>query len=397
MKSLDIEQAYKKLVVSLTADSETSYLVDSINELNKINSEISSTTDKFGYKLFPDTSVHIGEYGKADELNTRFLCHNNGTALGSFSKDEIALVTGFGTTDSPSPGTLSMIFRLLELQKKAGIYVSAIVSDFGTLNSRNIDADTSAKLTLQFIQFIENLGFDYNCGELRSHNDKDYGALLPLVTSCLSISDFAEYTEATDNQYHNLEIFRGDFAMYTYKAMMATDILLPLVVHNKKAVVVTTGLEEHYHPNFARFVGNRFKELGGGYDSLVPDYFQISALYSKMINGFFPYAKMSRSIPDSSLCIGDSEKSIAEKIRLSDDISNIVICQMMELMSGWEEEKILSAKKAFLENHGWKEYKEDFLCLLLSLKKIWEDNKPKNYISFSNFVFGNNNRNTSDV
>ena len=344
-----------------------------------------------------DRPANIGEYGKADELNTRFLCHNNGSALSSFSKEEIALVTGFGTTDSPSPGTLSMIFRLLELQKNAGIYVSAIVSDFGTLNSRNIHADTSAKLTLQFIQFIENLGFDYNCGELRTHNNKAYGALLPLVTSCLSISDFVEYTEATDNQYQNLEIFRGDFAMYTYKAMMATDILLPLVIHNKKAIVVTTGLEEHYHPNFARFVGNRFKELGGGYDSLIPDCFQISALYSKMINGFFPYAKMSRSIPGSSLCIGDTEKSITEKIRLSDDISNIVIYQMMELMTGWDEHKIQSAKRALLENNGWKEYKEEFLSLLLSLKKIWENSKPKNYVSFSDFVFGGINRNTVDA
>ena len=234
MGLLDIEQAYQQLVASQSTDTEAPYVIDAINELNKINHEIASTTEKFGYKLFPDATVHIGEYGKGDEFNTRFLCHNNGTALSSFSKEEIALVTGFGTTDSPSPGTLSMIFRLLELQKNAGVYVSAIVSDFGTLNSRNIDADTSANLTLQFIQFMENLGFDCKCGELRSHNDKDYGALLPLVTSCLSISDFAEYTEATDNQYHNLDIFRGDFAMYTYKAMMATDILLPLVAHNSK-------------------------------------------------------------------------------------------------------------------------------------------------------------------
>lgn len=397
MKSLDIEQAYEELIASPVTDTKTQFVFDAINELKKINTEVTSTTEAFGYKLFPDTRVHIGEYGKADELNTRFFCHNNGSALSSFSKEEIALVTGFGTTDSPSPGTLSMIFRLLELQKNAGIYVSAIVSDFGTLNSRNIHADTSAKLTLQFIQFIENLGFDYNCGELRTHNNKAYGALLPLVTSCLSISDFVEYTEATDNQYQNLEIFRGDFAMYTYKAMMATDILLPLVIHNKKAIVVTTGLEEHYHPNFARFVGNRFKELGGGYDSLIPDCFQISALYSKMINGFFPYAKMSRSIPGSSLCIGDTEKSITEKIRLSDDISNIVIYQMMELMTGWDEHKIQSAKRALLENNGWKEYKEEFLSLLLSLKKIWENSKPKNYVSFSDFVFGGINRNTVDA
>ena len=70
---------------------------------------------------------------------------------------------------------------------------------------------------------------------------------------------------------------------------------------------------------------------------------------------------------------------------------------MMELMTGWNKEKIQSAKKALFENHGWEEYKEEFLSLLLSLKRIWENSKPKNYISFSNFVFGNNNRNALDV
>lgn len=392
MKSLDINKAYKDAVVSPLTDTKVPYVLEAIEELNRINTEISETAKKYGYKMFPDSSVSIGEFGKTGELNSRFICHNNGTALSSFSADEIALVTGFGTTDSPSPGTLSMIFRLLEIQKQSGVFVSTIVSDFGTLNSRNIDADRSAKLALQFIHFIEKLGFDYCKGEIRTHNHKEYGALFPLVTSCLSLRDFLSYTEATDHQYQNLNIFRGDFAMYTYKAMMATDILLPLAVYNKKAIVVTTGLEEHYHPNFARFVGNRFKEIGGGYETIIPDDFQISALYSKMINGFFPYAKMSRSIPESSLCIGDSEQSIIEKIRLNDDISNIVIYQMMELMSGWNDSKIDSARISLIEENGWKEYKEEFLQLLLSLKATWKDCEPKNYVSFSNYVFDKNNK-----
>ena len=270
------------------------------------------------------------------------------------------------------------------------IYVSAIVSDFGTLNSRNIDANSSAKNTIHLLNFIEQLGFDFNKGDLRTYNNKKYCELLLLVTSCLSINDFKNYTEVTDNQYQKLNIFHGDFAMFTYKAMMATDILLPLAINNKKGIIVTTGLEEHYHPNFASFVGNKFKEIGGGYETIFPDKFQISAFYSKIINGFFPYAKMSRSIPESSLCIGDSENAIKDKFQLKDDISNIVIYQMMELMSGWNEKKLDNARHSFEEDNGWEKFKGEFLELFLKLHNIWEKCTPKQYFLFSNFVFKNN-------
>lgn len=386
MSTININEAYKARLAS--SGKEERSIFYALKELDKINKEIADTTRDNGYILFPDSSVHIGEYGNNGEISRRYICHNNGTALSKFANDEIALVTGFGTTDSPSPGTLSMIFRLLDMQKKAGIYVSAIVSDFGTLNSRNINANVSANLTRHFICFIEELGFDTQKGELRTHNDRDFGRLLPLVTSCLSIQDFKNYTEATDNLYKDLKIFRDDFAIYTYKAMMATDILLPIVSKNKKAIAVITGLEEHYHPNFARFVGNQFKRIGGGYETLIPDDFQISALYSKMINGFFPYAKMSRSIPASALCIGDTERNIIEKFKLTDDISNLVIYQMMEQMSMWDESKLDSAKLALEQDCGWVNYKEEFMEYFLSLHNIWKKCTPKQYTSFSQFVFG---------
>lgn len=390
MRTLDINDAYNSYMMSNSIAQNDSGLMSAIEELRKINLEIRETSRKFGYTLFPDRTVHIGDYGLDGEIDRRFLCHNQGEKISQYSPEDIALVTGFGTTDSPSPGTLSMIFRMLDMQKNAGIYVSAIVSDFACLNSRRIDPDLTAKLSIQFINFIEKLGFDSTKGELRTHKNKEYGMLLPLVTSTLSIPEFNDYTEATDNQYKDLNLFRGDFAMYTYKAMMATDILLPIAARNKKAILVTTGLEEHYHPNFARYVAKKIRQTGGGYETIIPKDFQISALYSKMINGFYPYAKMSRSIPKSSLCIGDSEKEIISKLDLNDDISNIVIYQMMELMSGWDDAKLNLARKAFEEERGWENYKEEFKEFFLQLHFLWEKSEPKDYVSFSNYVFESN-------
>ena len=383
-----IEQAYKELLKTSAGGMNDASIAAAVDEFQKIDLEVNHTAEKFGYEFFPDASVHMGAYGRSRELDDSFLCHNQGAALARFAPDQIAVVTGFGTTGSPSPGTLSMIFRLLDIQKNADIYVSTIISDFGTLNSRNTTPDASSRLAEQFIGFIAELGFDAQKGELRTHKNKEYCTLLPIVTSCLSSKDFDEYTEATDDQYKKLNIFRGDFAMCTYKAMMATDILLPLVVKGKKAVVVITGLEEHYHPNFARFVGERFKILSGGYETLLPDMFHVSAFYTKMINGFFPYAKMSRSIPGSSLCIGDSESEIISKVRLSDKISNIVILQMMESMPGWSKMGKDEISNAFEDEFRWKYVKEDFLEMLLGLRKKWLRCAPKKYYSFVRYAFG---------
>ncbi len=390
MRTLNINYAYSQYLRNHSKAQNDFRAKNVIEELGRINLEISETSRRFGYKLFPDEKVYIGEYGLNGEIARRFLCHNQGERISQYSIDDIALVTGFGTTDSPSPGTLSMIFRMLDMQKNTGIYVSAIVSDFACLNSRRINPDISARLSIQFINFIENLGFDFTKGELRTHKNKEYGKFIPIVTSTLSISEFNDYKEATDNQYKELNIFRGDFALYTYKAMMATDILLPIAAHNKKAVLVTTGLEEHYHPNFARYVANKFRKMGGGYETIIPEDFQISAFYSKVINGFYPYAKMSRSIPESSLCIGDSESEIINKLSLDDEVSNIVIYQMMESMSGWDDIKLNLAKRAFEEDKGWKDYKEEFMEFFLYLHSLWRKSEPKDYVSFSNYVFDSN-------
>ena len=144
------------------------------------------------------------------------------------------------------------------------IYVSAIVSDFGTLNSRNIDAISSAKNTIHLLNFIEQLGFDFNKGDLRTHNNKKYCELLPLVTSCLSINDFKNYTEVTDNQYQKLNIFRGDFAMFTYKAIMATDILLPLAINNKKPLSLLPALKNIIIPILPVLLEISLKKLEEG-------------------------------------------------------------------------------------------------------------------------------------
>src|SRR5690606_29220879 len=93
-----------------------------------------------------------------------------------------------------------------------------------------------------------------------------------------------------------------------------TDIILPIVRDKKRGVIVPVGLEEHHHPYLARIALNRMKLKSGGVDSLVSQDAVIGSLYGKLISGLFPYVKMSKSIPDSSINVGDSEKELHRKI-----------------------------------------------------------------------------------
>lgn len=64
----------------------------------------------------------ISNYGKEGELNLKYLCSDNLDKISNVDIKDLALVTGFGPTNSPTAGTLSMIFRIIEMQKNRNIY-----------------------------------------------------------------------------------------------------------------------------------------------------------------------------------------------------------------------------------------------------------------------------------
>jgi len=135
------------------------------------------------------------------------------------------------------------------------------------------------------------------------------------------------------------------------------------------------------------------KQKKGGVDSLVPPDAEIGALYGKLIGGLFPYIKMSKSIPDSSINVGDSETDLHSKIINCGKRNEEVILQMMMLASNWTPDKLSDAKSAFdnLETkyEDWKKIKYDYLKFFIEVKTIWEESKYQEEINVYDDLFPN--------
>lgn len=349
--------------------------VAALADLKYSQNEIESTISKNNLKLFPDHRVRIGEFGLNGEFDNYFLCHDDADLCVKYDISDIALVTGFGPTNSPTAGTLSIIFRLLNIQKISGIYCHVIISDLGALNSRRKPIMELLNNTARFNKFITALGFDHNRGELRSHNNLDMFRTASIVSSVLSLGDFQDNKEATEGMYERLKIVGNDFSSLVDKNFTVADILLPIIRDQKKLVLVSAGLEEQYYSLLSRKVIRCLQECQGLSD-FVNGSPKVAAVYGRIIEGMFPYVKMSKSIPDSAINIGSTVAEIERKILNCGEINEHVIMQMIELASNWNLADINLAQRSFVnrkeDSRNWFKTKREYLNSFLKIKKIWD-------------------------
>ncbi|MGE5456529.1 MAG: hypothetical protein ACM3O4_05455 [Ignavibacteriales bacterium] len=361
-----------------------------LKDLEYTNKRISEIIDNFKYTEFP-SDVLLHGYGENDELNTKYMCFDNLEVFDKIPSTELAIVTGFGPTNSPTAGTLSAIFRVLELQKQTGIYTHIIISELSALNSRQKPLNELITNSHQFISFIKKLGFDEQNGEIRTHNHHDHSRVFSLVSSVLKVNDFLENSEATDDMYKRLNLLGNDFSTMVSQTFTITDIILPIIRDKKQGVIVPAGLEEHHYPYLARVALNRMKLKNGGIDSLTCHNPEVGAIYGKLISGLFPYIKMSKSIQDSSINLGDSKEDLHKKIINCGKRNEKVILQMMVLASNWSPEKISKAKKTFdnLETNyaDWEKIKYDYLDFFTEIKTLWDNSKYEEEINTYNELF----------
>jgi len=351
--------------------------------------KIDSIIDEHKYKRLPD-NVDVLGYGINGELNDKYSCYDGIKELSNYSKSELALVTGFGPTNPPTAGTLSSIFKILEMQKETGIYTHIIISELSALNSRQKPLDELFNYTNQFIYFIKKLGFDETNGELRTHNFLDHSRTFSIISSVFKVSDFAD-GEATDEMYKRLNLLGNDYSTMVSQVYTVADIVLPIIRDKKKGVIVTAGLEEHLYPFLARVAIERLKKKSGGLNNLVDKDAKIGALYGKLISGLFPYVKMSKSIKESSINLGDTSEELYKKIVECGKRNESVILQMMILASNWDHNEIENAKNAF-KNHErdyitWLNIKKKYYKFFVEIKKLWDDSGENRTINTYNELF----------
>lgn len=382
LKQLNIKEITYEELEKISSDENKSMeeiiqnIKFALKDLEYTKGEISKIIKENNYVEFPN-NMTINNYGKEGELNLKYLCSDHLEQINGIDIKDLALVTGFGPTNSPTAGTLSMIFRIIEMQKKTGIFTHIIISDLGAFNSRQKPIEELIKRGKQFKKFIIKLGFDTKNGIIRTHNDYDHARTFALASSVLTINDFINHDEATADMYKRLNLQGNDFSTMVDQTFTVSDIILPIIRYAKKGVIVSAGIEEHYYPQLSNIVLDRLKSKKGKVGDLIPQNAFVSAVYGKLINGLFPYVKMSKSIPQSAINIGDSESEIKEKIMNCSDRNEEIILQMIELASNWNINEIKDAKYAF-ENRKtnkelWTKTKEKYCDFILDIKKLWDE------------------------
>src|SRR5690606_20800198 len=179
-------------------------LKHALKDLEYSNNKLGKIIEDFKYVKFPN-NIQLHGYGKHNELNSKYLCYDNLEIFNKIPTTELAIVTGFGPTNSPTAGTLSSIFRVLELQQQTGIYTHIIISELSALNSRQKTLNELIRNSYQFISFIKKLGFNEKNGEIRTHNFHDHARVFSLVSSVLSTEDLLENREVTNDMYKRLQ------------------------------------------------------------------------------------------------------------------------------------------------------------------------------------------------
>lgn len=349
-----------------------------LEELEFTKKGIENTINENGYIRFPNDFT-VFEYGKNGELNNEFLCYTpNLPSILKNKKEDIAIVSGIGATNAPTMGTMSEILKILDAQKKTGIYTYFIINDFGSINARSMSVKRILLLTERYKKFIRKLGFDEKAGRICLHNNIDHARTFSLISRMIKLQDFSNNTEATDTTYDRLKLRGSDFSVLLDHVYTATDVLLPIIKDRKKGIVVICGLDEFYHANIGGIALERMKE-DPDLKSLIPENVGVGAIYSRIVSGLHPYFKQSKSIPDSSINLGQSEETISKLILQTSEINEIVILEMIQLASGWPIEAIKKAEKAFKKRQTssaeWVESKKKYLETVLSMKRVWDSSK----------------------
>jgi len=320
-------------------------------------------------------SVAIGPISDLNFLKNKFSCHYNLEKFNDVPKSKQHFVTGFGPTNAPTGGTLSMILRAIFFERETGIDSTIIISNLGAFNSRNIPLEKIHFLTERFIKFIRSLGFK---GEIRTHNDFNLLVASSLTSKVLTIKDFLENEEATTNLYKKLGIQGKDFPTFVDANFTVADILLPCILEKKERILVFVGIEEYYFPKLANLVIQRFNK--DYQNQFVPQNALVTAAFGHLIKGLKGFPKMSKSIPESSINLDDSIEKLEQKILNCDPKDEKIILQMINLVSDWDFKKINKANVAFQnKSKDWLKFKSDYFEYFIGLKDAWEKTENKEY------------------
>ncbi|GAB3950032.1 nucleotidyl transferase family protein [Streptomyces sparsus] len=289
----------------------------------------------------------------------------------------LVIVTGFGPTNAPTAGTLSVMLGVIEMQRRLGVPMTVVVSELGAWNSRNVQWDQLVAVRDQMFSFMRAIGLDSPSGlapvELRSHIDSANLVRCGRIARFLTRQDFLDHHEDLADLYQDRGLLGSEIGVTVDALYTVADILGPAEAGAARMLMLS-GLEESYFTELSRLVLKRQKEAG---DLSLGWQVELGALYFRVLEGLGGYPKMSKSIPASSIHLGMTDDEIAGRVLGHDEASQRPLLSAIELSSGWAMPEIDQARAAFRHRRqkpsGWEVAKHRFTETFTSFARIWRE------------------------
>ncbi|WP_158920754.1 hypothetical protein [Streptomyces sp. NBRC 109706] len=304
-------------------------------------------------------------------LRTRFSHADGAESVLRPGVEDLHVVTGFGPTNAPTAGTLSVMIGTVELQRRLNVPVTAVISELGAWNSRNVAWARLEQVRDQMLEFLRALGFDETQGRLRSHVDLDNLTRAGKIARFLGRRDFLEHREELLELYEDHGLLGSEVGLTVDALYTVADILEP-ADRGHHHVLMISGLEEAYFTELARLVVTRQKSSGS---TSLNWSTKIGALYFRVIEGLAGYPKMSKSIPDSAIHLGMEADVLSVRITSESPADQRALMSAMELASGWDLETLNTARYAYQHRDknqaAWGKAKEHYLTTFLTFAEQW--------------------------
>ncbi|MFD4786244.1 hypothetical protein ACFWN1_04035 [Streptomyces sp. NPDC058459] len=311
-------------------------------------------------------------------LARRFTHHDGADrVLAPATADGLTIVTGFGPTNAPTAGTLSVMLGVLELQRHLHVPMTVVVSELGAWNSRNVPWQTLVGVRDQMFAFLRALGYeDGSAGasvRLRSHIDHDNLVRCGRVARFLGRQDFLDHHEDLLDLYQDHGLLGSEIGIMVDALYTVADILEP-AEGGARRILMLSGREEGYFTELSRLALQRQRTAG----ELSLDWeAELGSLYFRVLEGLGGYPKMSKSIPASSIHLGMSDDEISSQVLSRDPASQRPLLSAIELSSGWDVAAIDAARGAFHSRRedaaAWEEVKRDFTESFVRFARLWRE------------------------
>lgn len=311
-------------------------------------------------------------------LTRRFTHHDQLQNILPLDPDRpLAVVTGFGPTNAPTAGTLSVMLGVIELQRHLRVPMTVVVSELGAWNSRNVPWSQLTAVRDQMFSFMRAIGLDSQTEfapvQMRSHTDPANLVRCGRIARFLSRQDFLDHHEDLVDLYQDHGLLGSEVGLTVDALYTVADILGP-AEEGAARVLMLSGVEESYFTELSRLVLQRQNEAG---DLSLGWNVELGALYFRVLEGLRGYPKMSKSIPASGIHLGMDDDEIAGRILADNEASQRPLLSAIELSSGWTMPEIDQARTAFQrrrqEPADWALTKQRFTESFTTYAKLWRE------------------------